>query len=289
MTGPVGKMLADGRRLHLQHGPIDLIIEAWGSVDDVNRAYGQAVKRFETVLDELVDELPALRKPGKGTWFAGDIARRMKAAVAPHGESFITPMAAVAGAVADDVLAAMVQDRSLEKAYVNNGGDIALHLRPGASFDVGMVASQAAAILDGRLTLTHADPVRGIATSGRGGRSLSFGIADAVTVLAPSAAAADAAATMIANRVDLPGCVGIARTPAHDLDPDSDLGERLVTVAVGPLSVNQVDQALAAGRRAAEAMIARGLICAAALSLNGRFRFALPAAGHESELEALHA
>ncbi len=285
MTGPVGRLLADGRRLHLQHGPIDLIIEAWGSADEMTRAYGQAAKRFETVLDELVDELPALRQPVGDTWFVGDIARRMKAAVAPHSETFVTPMAAVAGAVADEVLAALVRDRRLEKAYVNNGGDIALHLSPGTSFDVGMVSSQAAPALDGGLTLSYADPVRGIATSGYGGRSLSFGIADAVTVLAPSAAAADAAATLIANRVDLPDCAAITRAPAHDLDPDSDLGGRLVTVAVGPLSANQMDRALAAGGRAAEVMAARGLIHAAALSLNGRFRFA----GYTSEREVSHA
>lgn len=282
MTGPVGKMLADGRRLHLQHGPIDLIIEAWGPTDAVTRAYRQAAKRFETVLDELVDELPALRKPGADTWFAGDIARRMRTAVAPHTETFITPMAAVAGAVADEVLAAMIRDQNLEKAYVNNGGDIALHLSPGASFDVGMVTSH---VVDGRLTLTYPDPVRGVATSGRGGRSLSFGIADAVTVLAPNAAAADAAATLIANRVDVPGCTAIARAPARDLDPDSDLGGRLVTIAVGPLRDAEVDRALAAGGRAAEGMAARGLIHAAALSLNGRFRFA----GYANEQEALYA
>jgi uncharacterized protein len=289
MSGPVGRLLADGQRLHLQHGPIDLIIEAWGRADDVQRAYAQAAKRFETVLHELVDELPALRQPIGDTWFAGDIARRMRAAAVPHRDTFITPMAAVAGAVADEVLAAMIRDRHLEKAYINNGGDIALHLRPGAAFNVGMVTSQTAAALDGRMTLTHADPVRGIATSGRGGRSLSFGIADAVTVLAPSAAMADAAATLIANRVDLPGCAGIVRAPARDLDPDSDLGDRPVTVSVGPLSVTQVDRALAAGCLAAEAMMARGLIHAAALSLNGRFRIASPVIGHESERKALHA
>ncbi len=37
-------------------------------------------------------------------------------------------MAAVAGAVADHILAAMIAGRRLAKAYVNDGGDIALHL-----------------------------------------------------------------------------------------------------------------------------------------------------------------
>ncbi len=299
MNGPVGGMLADGRRLHLQHGPIDLIIEAFGTADEIKRAYGQAVRRFGTVLDQLVAELPALRSPaGGGVRLAGRIARRMGLATVPHGKTFITPMAAVAGAVADEVLAAMVRQRRLEKAYVNNGGDIALYLAHGESFKIGMVTSQVSPALDGRMTLTAGGPIRGIATSGRGGRSLSFGIADAVTVLAATAAAADAAATLIANDVDLPGHAAITRVPAQDLDPDSDLGERLVTVTVGPLAGTEVDRALAAGRRAADRMIARGLIHAAALCLNGRVRFAgnrgneikaAPAAGYGIERETLHA
>ena len=77
------------------------------------------------------------------------------------------------------------------------------------------------------------DPVRGIATSGWRGRSFSLGIADAVTVLAATAAKADAAATIIANAVDLPNHAAITRVPAREIAPDNDLGERLVTRAVG--------------------------------------------------------
>ena len=68
--------------------------------------------------------------------------------------------------------------------------------------------------------------MRGVATSGWRGRSFSLGIADAVTVLAATAAAADAAATIIANAVDLPGHPAIARRPASELEDDSDLGDR---------------------------------------------------------------
>jgi len=114
--------------------------------------------------------------------------------------------------------------------------------------------------------------VRGIATSGRRGRSFSLGIADAVTVLAVSAAQADAAATMIANAVDLPGHRAIRRAPASDLDPQSDLGERLVTRHVGPLSPGEIDAALARGWREAERMRRAGYIGAAALHLQGETR-----------------
>ena len=50
-------MLADQKRLHLQHGPIDLIVEAFGSQSEIEKAYRFASGRFETILEELVAEL----------------------------------------------------------------------------------------------------------------------------------------------------------------------------------------------------------------------------------------
>ena len=123
-----------------------------------------------------------------------------------------------------------------------------------------------------RLTIRASDPVRGIATSGWRGRSFSLGIADAVTVLAGSGAEADAAATIIANAVDLPGHPAVQRQPANELAPDSDLGGRLVTVGVGPLSPAEISEALAAGFAVAEDLRCRGLIHAVALFLGGKSR-----------------
>jgi ApbE superfamily uncharacterized protein (UPF0280 family) len=267
MTGPVAAILPDGKRLHLQHGPIDLIIGADGRAEDVWRAYRAATQRFETVLSELVEELPELRSacPPVGRAFAGPVARRMEAAVRRHaGEVFVTPMAAVAGAVADEILSVMVAAAPLGRAYVNNGGDIALHLAPGSRFDLS-VARLDALGEHGRIRVDAADPVRGVATSGRGGRSLSLGIADSVTVLARTAAAADAAATLVANAVDLPDHPGIERVPARELDPDSDLGGRLVVVGCGPLSPVEAEAALERGKIEARRMREAGLIEAAAL------------------------
>lgn len=258
--------MLDASRLHLQHGPIDLIAEVWGR--DREAALQQAAVRFETVLAELVDELAILRQPlRKGHGPRGAIARRMADAVAPF-DTFITPMAAVAGAVADEVCTAMVAGLRLERAYVNNGGDIAVWLAEGQQL-TALIHDRGDA---GRVVLHHRDRARGIATSGRGGRSHSLGIADAVTVLAESSAAADAAATLIANAVDLPLHPGIDRVPASDLSPDSDLGTRLVTRHVVGLTAGDVAQALDAGRRVADRMLKQGLIEAAALFLNGETR-----------------
>ena len=183
--------LPDGRRLHLQHGPIDLILEAWGPPAAVAAAYARATARFAPLLAELVAELPALRSPAPAP-LHGETARRMTRAVAPFRPTFITPMAAVAGAVADTILAAMTAGAPLDRAYVNDGGDIALHLAPGEAITAAIAAR---AGLPDRVRVPDPDPVRGIATSGWRGRSFSLGIADAVTVLAPTAAEADAAAT----------------------------------------------------------------------------------------------
>ena len=250
-------MLPDGR-LHLQHGPIDLIL--WADEGHRAQAYAFAARRFDGMLEELVAELPALRQPVAPGALHGPVARRMEAACLPHLPVFITPMAAVAGAVADEIVSAMATIPGLAKAWVNNGGDIALHLTGVETFTALMAG--------GRVTLAAQDPWRGVATWGWRGRSHSLGIADAVTVIAATGAAADAAATLIANVVDLPGHPAIARRPARALQPDSDLGDRLVTVGVGPLTEADTAQALANGLVCAETLRARGLIGAAHLTLN---------------------
>jgi len=258
--------LSDGRR-HFHDGPIDLIIEAFGSSREVENAYDAAARRFVSILDELCAELPLLRKP-LSSMPQGAVARRMARAVAPFQAShFLTPMAAVAGAVAEEVLAAMTEAARLGRAYVNNGGDIALHVESAETFQIGMVDRPDQPSLFGRATISGFDKARGIATSGWRGRSFSLGVADAVTVIAETAAMADAAATLIANAVDLPGHPAVSRTPALGIDPQSDLGERLVTRAVGALSLAEIAAALAAGADAAEALRRRGLIEAAALRL----------------------
>ena len=288
------RRLEDGRRLHLHDGPIDLIVEAFGRSGEVQAAYRAAVKRFVTVLDELCAELSFLRQASSAEteWPQGVVARRMTAAVMPYAsEYFITPMAAVAGAVAEEILASMVGSAELSRAYVNNGGDIALHLGPGETFSIGMVERPDRPSLFATATLTSNHPVRGIATSGWRGRSFSLGIADAVTVLADCAAAADAAATVIANAVDLPGHPAVTRIPACELAPDSDLGKRLVTQAVAELSDTEVHHALTAGMRTAECLIRIGLIRSAALALQGDILVAgklpgskLPSSVHERSL-----
>ena len=269
------RLLPDSRRLHLHDGPIDLIVEAFAAPREINAAYRAAAERFSTVLDELCGELSVLRQPARNDspLPGGVIARRMFEAVAPYCErTFITPMAAVAGAVAEEILGTMTSAANLSRAYVNDGGDIALHLAAGEHFVAGMIERPDRPSLFGTATLDPMQPIRGIATSGWRGRSFSLGIADAVTVLADRAAMADAAATIIANAVDLPGHPGIVRIPACNLSPDSDLGKLLVTQDVGELSSDEIAAALDGGVFVAQSLLSEGLIRCAALRLSGNTR-----------------
>ncbi|MGH8779829.1 UPF0280 family protein [Paraburkholderia sp.] len=280
-SGATRVRLADGR-WHLQHGPIDIIAGADGDAHAVSAAHDACWQRFAGVLAELVGELPLLRRPlcadatALDNPCSGPIARRMWAACHPHRAHYITPMAAVAGSVADELIAAFARP-GVARAFVNNGGDIALHLTDGQHYRVGVFADLAAFdgntthALDAHLTLDASMPVRGIATSGWRGRSFSLGIADSATVLARTAADADAAATIVANAVDLDHA-GIVRRPASSLNDDSDLGELPVTVDVPLLPPPLIDFALERGARVAQRLCDDGTIAGAALFLQRRAR-----------------
>ena len=266
--------MADNR-LHLQHGPIDIIAHVDAPEEVRKRLYSTASHRFSTVLEELVAEMDLLKQP----WSAdlpdskGGIAQKMCFAVR-GSDIFVTPMAAVAGAVADEMLETMLFEAQkpdscvehIHRMYVNNGGDIAFWLNTGESFSIGVVDNPGIPELNARVSLAYESPVRGIATSGWRGRSQSLGIADAVTVLAGSAAIADAAATLIANdvNVDYPG---ILKRPASEVKDESDLGMLPVTVDVPLLPVDQISEALKRGAQTAGNFIRTGKIEAAYLSL----------------------
>lgn len=263
-----------GNRLHLQEGPSDLVIAAFGSPSDIERAYAAAEEAFDGLLGELAGELRTLRQPlaAQPPALKGATAQRMARACWAFRAQYITPMAAVAGAVADTVMAAMLaRAPKLKRAYVNNGGDIAVFVTPGHPLDIGVVPSLHRARPEGFIRIDAAQHFRGIATSGWRGRSFSRGVADAVTVLARSAAEADAAATVIANATNVQDAA-IIRRPARELDPDSDLGDIAVTVDVGPLSSEAIAAALASGARAAEALLRDGLIEGALLALADEWR-----------------
>ena len=266
-----------------RHGPIDLSLLIEGGADTVREGYSAAWNRFQSILPELSAELPVLRAPAgpAASQLTGSVACRMGAAVAAHCQSaFITPMAAVAGAVADELLnvildAALSSQGSVSRVAVNNGGDIAVWLAPGKTFSIAMLGVAGADM--GRLTIPseylptrlHHGRAGGLATSGWQGRSFSLGVADSVTAIARCAADADASATLLANAVDLPHHPGVQRQPANTLSPDSDLGSRLVTIATPEFTYQERQSALGHGLSCAEVMRAKGAVHSAAMFLGG--------------------
>ncbi len=280
---PTLQELSQGRR-YFQHGPIDIIAYAEGDAASVARAHEAAWYRFGQILPELVCELTELRRPVLcPVALKGPIAQLMWQAckdclIEADSEAFLTPMAAVAGSVAQD-LSACYQVPGIRRAWLNNGGDIALYLTENTGVSVGLFADLArfdetqlvaGVQTDAVFEVRHGMGIAGIATSGWRGRSFSLGIADSVTVFAASASQADAAATVIANAVNVVDA-RIGREPAATLKDDSDLGQRLVTVAVPELSQEQVRSALEAGLKKAHTLRQNGLICASVLSCQGWF------------------
>ncbi len=270
---PVWRTL-NSRRLHLHYGPIDLLIDVSGTEDNIHQAHEAARQCFAGVLEALVAELPLLRTPctSGSQRPKGVVAQRMWKACQPHTNRFVTPMAAVAGAVADHVLSGIVQRvPSVPRVWVNNGGDIAFHLAPGESTSLGV--SRANAKRAATLNLSSSDDVRGVATSGWAGRSFSLGIADAVTVLAATAADADVAATLIANDVCLQDPrldkQFVVRKKAQDIACDSDLNDQWVVTDVHSLPSELCERAVSNAQVTAEALIRRAPITAVFIECQG--------------------
>jgi len=140
---------------------------------------------------------------------APPLVQRMLAAALTAG---VGPMAAVAGAVAQAV-AATLKPLS-DSIIVENGGDCFLDLDEDTL--VGLFAGPDSPFT-GKVALKFAAsrfPLGICTSSGTVGHSLSFGKADAVTVVAPDAALADAVATRLGNMVhssaDLPEALALA-------------------------------------------------------------------------------
>ena len=68
---PAASLLPDGRRLHLQHGPIDLVIEAWGPREEVALAYRQAWAR------SYLKAVEAIENSSRGVWSITDAGRAL--------------------------------------------------------------------------------------------------------------------------------------------------------------------------------------------------------------------
>jgi uncharacterized protein len=254
-------------------GPMTLSVAAWAGGKPRPVMAARAAARALELLAQLSDfqlylKQSALDLPRRGR-LPAVVARAAEACrlVAGAGGVRLTPLAAVAGAVADQVAEA-AWGLGADKVVVNNGGDLALRLAPGRRLRVGLPLFPGGP-LGHRLTVSGGDGVGGVASSGWPGRSFSPGVAEQVAVWGADGALADAAATCLAGacQVDSPR---VTRVPAVELDPGTDVPELLVTTGVGDLSEDEARQALASGEAMARRLLTALPLLGVHFSVSGR-------------------
>jgi ApbE superfamily uncharacterized protein (UPF0280 family) len=255
-------------------GPMRLVIRAWKGaepqIDLVREAaaksflYLERVAGFRSELSQPFSELKV--QPPDG------LALEMVDSVAIIGDDDLTPMAAVAGTIADAV-ANWLFEQGVTKVIVDNGGDIAVRLAEGESVTVGVRPRVTSRHISHVINLDSDRTAWGVTTSGVGGRSLTRGIASAVTVLSTKASVADAGATAIANACFVEDD-RIIQLPAAKIDPTSDLKDMLVTTEVGPLSSEKILAAINSARRKADDLSQKGIIDGAFIALGSVYKMA---------------
>jgi len=277
MTGGFGdktyNIIRDGLVL-VDFGPVTMTLEAEIKREPFTEAAVSGAKKVLESFDDLVSFIDVIRTPlGRMNCLPQNVpfvCKQMIESVSSLEEGDFTPMAAVAGTLSDlaaDAMAACGADY----AVANNGGDIALYLPESMerTFRIGLISDISTGRTTHRLEISPSSPIHGIATSGLGGRSLTRGIASAVTVMAGSGSMADAAATAIAN-----ACFcqdpAIEQCPAEEIDYWTDIPGLTVTRSVGRLDDKNVKSALDAGLIRAEELINKGLILGAVLFVQGR-------------------
>lgn len=185
------------RRRHFELGETAVTILAEDSFFPVAE---ESIFRSRDVLQRFIRRDPLFQltlEPYEAPEDAPPLVRRMCEAAAA---ARVGPMAAVAGAIAERAVADM-REAGAEEAAVDNGGDIALLLK--SELAVALYAGEGVRGLGFRVA--PREGIFGLCTSSATvGPSLSFGVADAATVIAADVALADACATRLGNLVTDP-------------------------------------------------------------------------------------
>lgn len=284
------KRLAGSKAVLVENGPLRLIIQAFSGPDPQPEVIIKEADYAFECLEKVAEVLPLLKKrhglisaspPNK-------IANTMLESVRLIEESDLTPMAAVAGTIADFVANHLFVGE-ISKVIVDNGGDIAIRLKPGEKARVGfrpdIQSQQITHVIN--LESKFLDLIDysnwGVNTSGMGGRSLTRGIASAVTAFSSTSSIADAAATAIANN-----CFvfdkNIHQIPANSIDSHTDLGKMLVTVNAAGLSNTSYKKALDAGLEKANWLVERDVIRGALIVVGEKMGVTLDFADRVGEL-----
>ncbi|MCK5205756.1 MAG: FAD:protein FMN transferase [Desulfobacterales bacterium] len=263
--------LLDEETVLAECGPMRLVIRAWKDdrpqpelvrqAAEVSFGYLEAVAKHQALLGISVEQIESVPE--------NDLAKRMIQSVKAVGDTDLTPMAAVAGTIADAV-ADWIFNRGSTKVVVDNGGDISIRLKANETAAVGIRPRITHLDISHVVNLDDRQPSWGVTTSGRGGRSFTRGIASAVTVIADNASIADAAATSIANACFVEDD-SIVQIPAEQMDLNTDLKGVNVTVDVGLLSPGKKIQAVQTALSKADTLCRQKLIVGALVALEDIF------------------
>lgn len=256
--------------MFIEVGPASLVItaERAGKTCDID---GKRVGDYlVTILGDIRDCLPILRQKARKILRAAhmpEAAVKMIDAAKKVDEATLTPMAAVAGTVSE-MIRDFIGDSLSDFISVNNGGDIAVRNDTGREVTIGIGDIRTGRTTQYVLKIGSLNAF-GIATSGFGGRSLTLGLADIVTVIAENSAVADAAATFICNSVDIV-TDKVRRKKASEIDPSTDIPDELVTVRIGGLDEGEIRDALNKGLTTAYRLKEKDVIYDAVLLLKER-------------------
>lgn len=217
------------KRLHIYLGPMGLVITAktkrrsiFEDENVIKRTVSFAVEIFEDVAN-YKDIISSWTRPLNNPKNYPIVIRKMISAALVGqriSKDKTTPLICVAGAIAECVLEKL--DPIAEYIIVNNYGDLALKIDRAK---IGLLDSRGN--MFGTFDL-NTPTIRGICTSGFGGRSFSKGVSDATICLHDSASLADTFSTLIGNKV-ITNSPKIKLDYAENLDPSTDIkGEKVV-------------------------------------------------------------
>jgi len=255
----------------VDYGPMRMFITALENGKPLVKLAEEGAHQAIRVLEDLATFLSVIKRKSQELEIEEtfpNVVRRMIEATMRMEELDLTPLAAVAGA-ASDVVADFMFRKGGTKIIVDNGGDIAIRLRDGEVAKVGVKTEIDAKQPTYLIPIDSTMEIGGVATSGLGGRSFTKGIASAATVLSQTAALSDAAATVIGNFTNVEDA-NIVKSLAERIYPDTDIAGEWVTVKVGNLSRDKIEEALNNGLSKAYSMCEKGWINGALIALQGK-------------------
>ena len=225
--------------MFLEIGPASLVIQGEKNGKPYEFEKELLVEKVKSILGEIREFLPVLKQKAykiKNTKHMPDVPKKMVEAVKTIDEASLTPMAAVAGSVADGIKE-FLKNEGLDLVSVNNGGDISIFNKKGRGLKIDIGDIHTGESSPYMLKIEQLIDF-GLATSGFGGRSFTLGLADIVTVIAATGAVADAAATFICNCTNIDSDQ-VIRQKASEIDPLTDIPDDNITMRIGKL--NEID------------------------------------------------